>query len=74
MPTDEETQGRTSEYIGNFLASSSAVGREDVVLATKVCGYSQRLGWWRGGPPTPVGTPHPAPELLGAGSCILGRG
>eukprot|EP00793_Prasinoderma_coloniale_P004043 PRCOL_00006218-RA len=44
VPAKEETQGRTDRYIGSWLRG---VKREDVTIATKVCGYSDRLRWFR---------------------------
>ena len=44
VPTEPETQGRTDKYIGSWLRTSS-VRREDVVLATKVSGRSERITW-----------------------------
>ncbi|CAG9466732.1 unnamed protein product [Pedinophyceae sp. YPF-701] len=40
-----ETQGRTSEYIGSWLASSGAPARDSVYIATKVAGRSTGLAW-----------------------------
>lgn len=41
VPARAETQGRTEEYIGSWLAARG--NRDDIVLATKVCG-SHRIG------------------------------
>merc|ERR1719343_1013217 len=54
VPTEAETQGRTDKYIGSWL-KSSGVPREDIILATKVCGYNERIDWVRkAGAPTRV--------------------
>lgn len=44
IPMKQETQGRTDIYIGNWLKSRP---RDKVILATKVCGYSERSGYIR---------------------------
>jgi len=44
VPTKAETQGLTDESVKRFLASSSQK-REDIVLATKVAGYSEQMTW-----------------------------
>lgn len=46
VPTEAATQGRTDLYIGTWLKGSGR-RREDVVLATKVSGYSERTTWVR---------------------------
>lgn len=46
VPTDAETQGKTDETVAAFLKSRR---REDVVLATKVAGRSERITWLRRG-------------------------
>jgi len=52
VPTEAETQGRTDKYIGSWL-KGSGVKREDIILATKVCGYNDRINWVRdAGAPT----------------------
>ena len=38
VPSDEKVQGKTESFIGNWLANKK--NREDVILATKVVGYS----------------------------------
>jgi len=54
VPTKAETQGRTDKYIGSWL-KQSGVPREDLILASKVCGYSDRISWVReAGAPTRV--------------------
>jgi len=54
VPTKAETQGSTDLYIGSWL-KSGGVPREDLILATKVCGYSDRIAWVRdAGAPTRV--------------------
>ncbi|KAK1267756.1 putative aldo-keto reductase 1 [Acorus gramineus] len=44
IPMKKETQGRTDLYIGNWLKSRP---RDKVILATKVCGYSERSSYIR---------------------------
>lgn len=42
VPTKAETQGRTDQAVNLFLKNRK---REDVILATKVCGRSERIDW-----------------------------
>jgi aryl-alcohol dehydrogenase-like predicted oxidoreductase len=42
VPTTAETQGRTDETVAAFLKKRK---REDVILATKVAGRSERITW-----------------------------
>ncbi|KAG9445662.1 hypothetical protein H6P81_011790 [Aristolochia fimbriata] len=44
IPMKKETQGRTDLYVGSWLKSRS---RDKVILATKVCGYSERSAYIR---------------------------
>ncbi|XP_022137144.1 uncharacterized protein LOC111008691 [Momordica charantia] len=44
VPMKQETQGRTDIYIGNWLKSKP---RDKIILATKVCGYSERSSYLR---------------------------
>eukprot|EP00262_Sarcandra_glabra_P007213 TRINITY_DN19877_c0_g1_i1.p1 TRINITY_DN19877_c0_g1~~TRINITY_DN19877_c0_g1_i1.p1 ORF type:complete len:406 (+),score=57.18 TRINITY_DN19877_c0_g1_i1:86-1303(+) len=44
IPMKKETQGRTDLYIGSWLKSKP---RDKVILATKVCGYSERSSYIR---------------------------
>jgi len=44
IPTEAGTQGLTDKYIGNWLKRGST-RREDIVLATKVSGRSERITW-----------------------------
>ncbi|KAK7393689.1 hypothetical protein VNO78_22252 [Psophocarpus tetragonolobus] len=44
IPMKRETQGRTDLYIGSWLKSQP---RDKIVLATKVCGYSERSAYLR---------------------------
>ncbi|XP_022998595.1 uncharacterized protein LOC111493182 [Cucurbita maxima] len=44
VPMKQETQGRTDIYIGNWLKSKP---RDKIILATKVCGYSERSPYLR---------------------------
>jgi len=54
VPTQAETQGRTDRYIGSWLRASG-IPRQELTLATKVCGYSKRINWVRdAGAPTRV--------------------
>ena len=48
VPPKAETQGRTEEYIGSWLARRN--DRDRLVVATKVSGNSDGLEWIRGGP------------------------
>lgn len=50
VPTEAETQGKTDLYIGTWLKQQK---REDVILASKVCGRSDRITWIRGEGETP---------------------
>ena len=45
VPTEAETQGRTDETIGAWLKKRGR--RDDVVLASKICGASERITWVR---------------------------
>lgn len=51
VPTEAETQGRTDRYIGSWLKEQK---REDIILATKVCGRSDRIDWVRNGGANPI--------------------
>ncbi|KAB1219255.1 Protein tas [Morella rubra] len=44
IPMRKETQGRTDLFIGSWLKSQP---RDKVILATKVCGYSERSSYLR---------------------------
>ncbi|XP_057471404.1 uncharacterized protein LOC130760200 [Actinidia eriantha] len=44
IPMKKETQGRTDLYVGSWLKSQP---RDKVILATKVCGYSERSSYVR---------------------------
>ncbi|KAK7279229.1 hypothetical protein RJT34_24275 [Clitoria ternatea] len=44
IPMKKETQGRTDLYIGSWLESQP---RDKIILATKVCGYSERSSYLR---------------------------
>ena len=46
VPTEAETQGRTDETIGAWLRKRGR--RDDVILASKICGASERITWVRG--------------------------
>ena len=46
VPGKSETQGKTEEYIGEWLAKQQ---RDKVIIATKVAGRSTRLKWIREG-------------------------
>jgi aryl-alcohol dehydrogenase (NADP+) len=45
VPAREETQGRTSEYIGQWLSKQQ---RDKLIIATKVAGPTPRMPWMRG--------------------------
>ena len=47
VPGKAETQGRTEEYVGEWLQHQT---REKIILATKVAGPSRGFGWIRNGP------------------------
>lgn len=52
VPTKPETQGRTDAAVAQFLKGRK---REDVILATKVSGRSDRITWLpRAKPETPA--------------------
>jgi aryl-alcohol dehydrogenase-like predicted oxidoreductase len=42
VPTKAETQGSTDEAVAQFLKGRR---REDIILATKVCGRADRITW-----------------------------
>ncbi|ESW17853.1 hypothetical protein PHAVU_007G274000 [Phaseolus vulgaris] len=44
IPMKKETQGKTDLYIGSWLKSQP---RDKIILATKVCGYSERSSYLR---------------------------
>ncbi|OIW20924.1 hypothetical protein TanjilG_25730 [Lupinus angustifolius] len=44
IPMKKETQGSTDLYVGSWLKSQS---RDKIILATKVCGYSERSSYLR---------------------------
>jgi len=46
VPTEPETQGATDRTIGAWLKKRGR--RDDVVLASKICGASERITWVRG--------------------------
>ncbi len=45
VPPNKISQGRTEEYIGNWLRKTGR--RNDLVIATKVIGYSEHLTYFR---------------------------
>lgn len=46
IPTGAETQGATDRYIGSWL-SKDKKRRDQIVLATKVAGFSDRMTYLR---------------------------
>ena len=46
VPTEAATQGETDKTIGEWLRRRGK--RDDVVLASKICGASERITWVRG--------------------------
>ncbi|WP_018954936.1 NADP(H)-dependent aldo-keto reductase [Thioalkalivibrio sulfidiphilus] len=48
VPPMAETQGRTEAYIGSWLKQRGR--RDDLVLASKVCGPGEWVNYFRGGP------------------------
>jgi len=48
VPPMAETQGRTEAYIGSWLKKRGQ--RDDIVLASKVCGPGEWVDYFRGGP------------------------
>ncbi|MDX1598863.1 MAG: NADP(H)-dependent aldo-keto reductase [Marinobacter sp.] len=48
VPPRAETQGRTEQYLGNWLARRGR--RDDLVIASKVAGPGNGLNYLRGGP------------------------
>lgn len=53
VPTEAETQGLTDKYIGTWLKDQK---RDDLILASKVCGRSDRITWIREEGATPTVT------------------
>lgn len=51
IPTAQETQGSTDRFIGSWLAKDKR-RRDQIILATKVSGYSDRLTYLRNPPRT----------------------
>ncbi|CAI5496489.1 unnamed protein product [Closterium sp. Naga37s-1] len=49
VPQRAETQGRSEEYLGRWMAASD-ISRDKLVVATKVAGPSAQMAWIRGGP------------------------
>ncbi|GAX79988.1 hypothetical protein CEUSTIGMA_g7427.t1 [Chlamydomonas eustigma] len=49
VPTEASTQGATDRYIGTWLQSQK---RDSLIVASKVCGYSERTTWVRDPPQT----------------------
>ncbi len=47
VPGKAETQGRTEEYVGQWLRTQA---RDKVIVGTKVAGPSRGFGWIRNGP------------------------
>jgi len=47
VPTTPETQGLTDKTVCEFLKDKTQRKREDVILATKVAGRSERITWLR---------------------------
>lgn len=47
VPTRAETQGATDRTIAEWLKKRGASRRDEVVLASKVAGYSDRITWLR---------------------------
>ena len=45
IPPKRQTQGRTEEIIGTWMKARG--NREQIVLASKVCGRSQNMDWFR---------------------------
>ena len=46
VPPKAETQGRTEQYIGSWLNQRGH--RDDLVIATKVCGPGEWVNYFRG--------------------------
>ena len=49
IPPCARTQGRTEEYIGSWIKAHPAL-RDQLIIATKVTGPAQSMGYIRGGP------------------------
>ena len=47
VPAKAETQGRTEEYVGQWLRKQA---RDKVIIGTKVAGPARGMGWIRNGP------------------------
>ncbi len=45
IPPKRETQGRTEQIIGSWMKARG--NREQIVLASKICGRSQMMDWFR---------------------------
>merc|ERR1712113_1018464 len=51
VPTNADTQGLTEKYIGTWLKKQK---RDDLIIASKVAGRSDRITWLRDGEPCKV--------------------
>lgn len=71
VPPAKETQGRTDRYIGSWLKKGH-VKREDIVLATKVSGYSVQNSYVRDPPETTRVTPAQIQKSVDASLKRLG--
>ncbi|KAJ8604893.1 hypothetical protein CTAYLR_004306 [Chrysophaeum taylorii] len=69
VPTEAATQGETDRTIAKWLEGRN---REEVVLATKVCGASSRIDWVRSDGRTPRVTPADIEESVDASLERLG--
>ena len=49
VPVSEDKQGATDRAIAKWMKSTQR-SRDDVILATKVCGFNERFTWLRGEP------------------------
>ena len=62
IPPQSGTQGRTEEIIGSWMKARR--NREQIILATKVCGRSQFMDWFRQDGATCVVSPKQIREAI----------
>ena len=47
VPCAPSTTGRTEKYVGEWLKRGGSQRRQQTVIATKVCGWSDQIDWCR---------------------------
>ena len=47
VPSAPSTSGRTEKYVGEWLKQGGPSRRQQTVIATKVCGWSDQIDWCR---------------------------